>query len=62
MTKNESKDELSLILKIVSFLLPIVGGYIYFKNKNDHPKKAKLAGILGLSGFVIGYIANRVLL
>lgn len=62
MTTDQNKDELSLVLKILSFLFPIVGGYIYFKNKNDYPQKAKLAGILGLVGFVAIYILRTILI
>jgi hypothetical protein len=48
-------------LKILSFIFPIVGGYLYFKHRTDNPSKAKLAGKLALFGFGAGVLLNIIM-
>lgn len=48
-------------LKILSFIFPIVGGYLYFKHRKDNPSKAKLAGKLALFGFASGVVLNVIM-
>ncbi|WP_194767252.1 hypothetical protein [Tamlana sp. I1] len=59
MSEN-GKDQLSTILRILSFLMPIVGAIIYFVNKNDHPAKAKSACHAALWGFGVGIVIQII--
>jgi len=47
---ENSQEELTTGLKILSFCAPIAGVIIYFMNKDEHPKKAKTACYASLIG------------
>lgn len=51
-----SEESLSWGMKILSFLLPIVGIIYYFVKKTEAPKKAKDALIFGLAGVALNVI------
>ncbi len=55
---NTSVDNegLSWGMKILSFIIPIVGVVYYFVKKSESPKKAKDALMFGLAGFVLNII------
>ena len=52
----EESNDLSLVLKIVCFVLPIVGLVLYFVYREDEPTKSKSAGVWALAGFLIGVV------
>ena len=58
MNPQNPNDELGIGLKIVSFLIPLVGAILYFVNKNDNPGKAKAACNFSLYGIVFGIIVQ----
>lgn len=58
--QQQSGEDLSLLLKIVSFLLPIVGAILYFVYRNEAPRKAKSACNFALIGFVVGIVLNII--
>lgn len=53
---NQSEEGLGTGFKILSFCFPIVGGILYFVNKENKPKKAKSACHAALWGFGSGII------
>ena len=53
-------EKLSLGMRILSFLIPIVGIVYYFVKKSETPQKAKDALIWGLSGFAVAVITEFV--
>lgn len=55
---NTNYEDLSVILKIVSFLFPIVGIVLYFINRNSAPNKASQALRWAGIGFAVGMILN----
>ena len=55
---NTNYEDLSIILKIVSFLFPIVGIVLYFINRNSAPNKASQAIRWAGIGFAVGMILN----
>lgn len=52
--KGTSQDVPSTILKVVSFLLPIVGLILFLVMMDDQPISAKSYGKMALIGFVVG--------
>ena len=57
-TPYQSNEDLSTILKVVSFCIPLVGGILWFVKKDDEPVAAASAGKLALIGFGIGIVLN----
>jgi uncharacterized membrane protein len=55
-----SQEDLSLILKIVSFCIPLVGAILWFINKDKNPKAAKSACTFAIVGVVVGIIINVI--
>jgi len=53
---KETKDKLGVGKAFFSFLIPPVGAIIYFRNKEDKPKKAEAAGKLALVGLGLGLV------
>jgi hypothetical protein len=51
-------DQLSTVLQVVSFCIPIVGAVIYFSEKEKYPNRAKSACHAALWGFGIGILLN----
>ncbi|HWA05506.1 MAG TPA: hypothetical protein VG961_03085 [Ignavibacteria bacterium] len=56
-TENPQED-LSMILKIVSFCIPLVGAILWFINKDKNPKAAKSACTFALVGVAVGIVIN----
>lgn len=56
MSINEKESKDNLILKIISFFLPLVGLIIYAVNISKNPKIAKKCGKLALIGLGISLI------
>lgn len=55
---GNSEDKLSTILKVVSFIFPIVGAILYFVWKDSKPVSSKSACTFALYGFAFGIIMN----
>ena len=55
---QNSNDELSTGLKVLSFCIPLAGAIIYFTNKDQMPNKAKSACHMALWGVGIGIVLN----
>ena len=53
-------EDLSLILKIVCVLLPIVGIILYFVYQKNEPVKAKSACNMALIGMAIGLVFRLI--
>lgn len=53
-------EDLSLILKIVCVLLPIVGIILYFVHQKNEPVKAKSACNMALIGMAIGLVFRLI--
>lgn len=51
-----NNEGLSWGMKILSFIIPIVGVIYYFMKKSETPKKAKDALLFGLAGFALNII------
>ncbi len=58
-TSSQTED-LSMILKIVSFCIPLVGAILWFINKDKNPKAAKSACTFALVGVAVGIVINVV--
>lgn len=58
--KSNDQEELSMLLKIVCFLIPLVGLILYFVWKKDYPVKSKSACQMALFGFIAGIIINVI--
>ena len=54
---NCKVDKPSILLIILSFLIPIAGFILYFYEKKEHPKSAKGYLICGIVGWVLGAIS-----
>ncbi len=59
-TPHGSNQDLSTILKVVSFCIPLVGGILWLIKRNDEPVAAASAGKLALIGLVVGVVLNVV--
>ncbi|WP_343531607.1 hypothetical protein [Pedobacter sp.] len=57
---NQSDEDLSTGLKILSFCIPLAGAIIYFTKKENEPVAAKSACNLALIGFGVGIILNII--
>lgn len=57
---GKSQEDLSVILKIVSFCIPLVGAIIWFLKRDKEPKAAKSACTFALIGFAVGIIINVI--
>ena len=57
---EDEPEDLSTVLKILSFCIPIAGAVIYFMNKDNQPKKARSACIAALLGFGLGIVLNII--
>ena len=55
-----SNEDLGIGLKIVCFLLPIVGLILYFVYKSDAPQKSKSACKMAIWGVVLGIVINII--
>ncbi len=55
-----NNEDLSTILKVVSFCIPLVGGILWFVKKDDEPVAAKSAGKLALFGLALGIILQII--
>ncbi len=59
-TGGQQTEDLSMILKIVSFCIPLVGAILWFINKDKNPKAAKSACTFALVGVAVGIVINVV--
>lgn len=59
---TKQKDELTLGLGIISFVIPIVGWVIWGVCKNDYPHKAKMANRVAWYGFLFNLFNMIILL
>ena len=59
-TGGQQTEDLSMILKIVSFCIPLVGAILWFINKDKNPKAAKSACTFALVGVAVGIIINVI--
>lgn len=57
-TPQGSNQDLSTILKVVSFCIPLVGGILWFIKKDDEPVAAGSAGKFALIGLAVGVVLN----
>jgi hypothetical protein len=57
---QNSNDELSTGLKVLSFCIPLAGAIIYFTSKSESPKKAKTACNAALLGIGLGLIIQVI--
>jgi uncharacterized membrane protein len=57
-TDNQQTEDLSLILKIVSFCIPLVGAILWFINKDKNPKAAKSACTFALVNVLVTVLGN----
>jgi len=57
---NQSNEDLSTGMKILSFCIPLAGAIIYFVKKDTEPVAAKSACNLALIGFGIGIVLNII--
>ena len=60
-TDSQQPEDLSMILKIVSFCIPLVGAILWFINREKNPKAAKSACTFALVGVAVGIIINVVI-
>lgn len=56
-----SNEDLGIGLKIVCFLIPLVGLILYFVYKSSAPLKSKQACTMAVWGFVLGIVINIIL-
>lgn len=54
-------EGLSTIMKVVCFLIPLVGLILYFVKKKEEPTKSSEAGKMALYGFIFGIVLNVVM-
>ena len=57
---GQGQEDLSVILKAVSFCIPLVGAILWFINKEKNPKAAKSACTFALIGVAVGIIVNII--
>ena len=53
---DEKQDKASIGMKILSFLIPLVGIILFFTKKKEQPGYAKGCGIAAIIGIVVGVI------
>lgn len=56
----QKQDDLGVLLKIVSFCIPLVGAILYFVKKGDQPVAAKQACTFALIGIAVGVVINII--
>ena len=56
----QKQDDLGIVLKIVSFCIPLVGAILYFVKKGDQPVAAKQACTFALIGLAVGIVINII--
>jgi len=56
----QKQDDLGVLLKIVSFCIPLVGAILYFVKKGDQPVAAKQACTFALIGLAVGIVINII--
>ena len=54
MEQNDQQTSAGLV--VLSFIFPFVGWILYFVKNDDNPSAARLYGICGIAGFIIGLI------
>jgi uncharacterized membrane protein len=54
------QEDLSVILKVVSFCIPLVGAILWFINKDKNPRAAKSACTFALIGVAVGIVVNII--
>ncbi|MBP1224296.1 hypothetical protein [Flavobacterium sp. 1355] len=57
---DNSQEDLSTGLKVLSFCIPLAGAIIYFVKKNDQPVAAKSACNMALIGFAVGIVVRII--
>lgn len=57
---NQSQEDLSTPLKVISFCIPLVGGILYFVKKDNEPVAAKSACNMALIGLAVGIILQII--
>lgn len=55
-TNSSSTEDAGTGLKIISFLIPLVGGIMFLAWHKDYPVKAKSCGMFALGGFILNII------
>jgi hypothetical protein len=55
-TEENQEDKMSPALNIIAFLIPLIGGIIYFSIKDSSPNKAKSIGRATLIGMAFGFV------
>lgn len=58
--KNNSQEDLSTGLKVLSFCIPLAGAILYFVKKDKEPVAAKSACNMALIGFGVGILFNVI--
>ena len=59
-TPPQSNEDLSTILKVVSFCIPLVGGILWLVKKDNEPVAAKSAGKFALYGLALAVVLNVI--
>ena len=59
--QDQSNEELSTGLKVLSFCIPIAGGIIFLMNRKEHPNKAKTACYAALIGLGVSLVLQVVM-
>ena len=59
-TNQNLADNLGTGMKVLSFIIPIVGLIIYFTNKTTFPNKSQIAGKMALYGIITWTILNII--
>lgn len=59
---EEKQDKASIGMKILSFLIPLVGLILFISKKKERPGYAKGCGIAALIGFIVGVIMIPVVI
>ena len=57
---GQETEDLSMILKVVSFCIPLVGAILWFINKEKNPRAAKSACTFALIGVAVGIVVNII--
>ena len=58
--KNNSQEDLSTGLKVLSFCIPLAGAILYFVKKDKEPVAAKSACNMALIGFGVGIVVRVI--
>ena len=60
VNQTQYQEDLDLLMKVLSFCIPIAGAVIYFMNKDKAPVKAKSACTMALIGFGVGLVLQII--